>query len=116
MTNLLDIIDVSDYNKVKIPTLCTCISCGGYLDFYNGKEYDLTKSERKEFAWQIAMIDYGKNLQLWKGYNVANRFQVPKKCECECDHSNSETKTIANCYHKFTCLDCGFTTNVDSSD
>lgn len=33
-----------------------------------------------------------------------------------CTHRNSEYKRLGNCWHQYTCRDCGYRWEVDSSD
>jgi hypothetical protein len=45
----------------------------------------------------------------WKGKLYVAKFAF-------CTHSNSESKNLGRCYNRYTCLDCGYSHAVDSSD
>lgn len=110
MQNLLHKYINVDGPRIQFPTLSSCPICHGMVGFYDGKTvFD------KELATQIALVQHGYYLKIWEGQNVLNKKQFPFACKCTCDHEFAR-KSIGKCLHKLTCLKCGESITVDSSD
>ena len=113
---ILDVVDVDDVPG-GFPTLCGCMVCGGISGFFSRQTGSVND---RQMAHQIALIQHGVYLALWKGQNVANKRIIPKICTCECDHEfahdNRPEDRLGRCENRLTCQKCGFSRIVDSSD
>lgn len=111
--------------RTEFPLLCGCMSCGGIRDFYLGNpEHEpdeikaLTREQRRDVAFQVALIQHGELITKAGAMNYMNKYIMPRTCTCVCAHQWEEQfpAPAGRCMHTYRCTTCGETRTVDSSD
>jgi hypothetical protein len=103
--------------RTEFPMVCSCLKCHGIRDYYlSHEESELTPEQRRDLAYEIALVQHGYYLHAWEGQNVGNRYIFPRKCSCTCDHEWKEIAQPGNCLHTVKCTRCETQLTYDSSD